>query len=148
MDNKPIRLLIADPDINFSRKLQRFLDQQPDLQTVDVVRDGPGAVDSCRQTLPDLVLVDLHLPVLDTIRTIQAILTQNERIRVLGISAIPNDPYAIEAVKAGAYGYVAHNGQEDFGTIAAAIRQVASGEVILDPALASNILWEFYWLDE
>jgi DNA-binding NarL/FixJ family response regulator len=148
MDNKPIRLLIAHPDINFSRKLQVFLDQQEDMQTVDIVRDGPGAVESCRQTLPDLVLLDLRLPVLDSIHTIQAILAQNERIKILSISAISNDRYAIEAIKAGARGYIERNGREDFEAIAGAIRQIANGEVVLNPNLASTILQEFYRLAE
>ncbi len=148
MDNKPIRLLIAHPDINFSRKLQAFLDRQEGMQTVDIARDGPGAVDLCRQTLPDLVLLDLHLPVLDSIRTIQAILAQNERVKILSISAISNDRYALEAIKAGARGYIERNGREDFEAIAGAIRQVANGEVVLNPNLASNILQEFYRLAE
>lgn len=141
--NKLIRVLIADPDIDFSRKLQAFLDQQEDIKAVNVVRDGPGAVTSCRETMPDLVLMDLHLPVLDSIRAIQTILAQNERIKILGITSLPNDRYAVEAVKVGALGCVEWNDGEDFEAIVIAIRQVANGEVVLNPALASNILQEF-----
>jgi DNA-binding NarL/FixJ family response regulator len=148
MDTKTIRVLIAAPDINFSRNLQIFLDQQENIQTVAVVRDGPGAVDSCRHLLPDLVLLDLHLPVLDSIRTIQAILIQNEGIKILGVSEISNDRYALEAIKAGARGYIERNGREDFEAIAGAIRQIANGEVVLNPNLASTILQEFYRLAE
>jgi DNA-binding NarL/FixJ family response regulator len=86
--------------------------------------------------------------VLDSIKAIQAILTQNERIRILGISTITNDRYAVEAIKAGARGYIERNGKEDFEAIATAIRQVATGEVVLNPALASSILQEFYRLSD
>jgi len=141
--DKLIRVLIADPDTSFSNKLQAFLNQQEDIKAVNVVRDGPGVLASCRESLPDLVLIDLHLPVLDSIRAIQAILAQNERIKILGISAISNDRYAVEAVKAGARGCIERNGREDFEAIVTAIRQVANGEVVLNPALASNILQEF-----
>jgi DNA-binding NarL/FixJ family response regulator len=146
--DKLIRVLIAHPDSSFSKKLQTFLDQQENIRTIDTVRDGHGAVNGCKATLPDLVLMDLHLPVLDSIRAIQAILAQNERIRIIGISSIPNDRYAVEAIKAGARGCIERNGKDDFGAIATAIRQVANGEVILNPTLASNILQEFYRMDD
>jgi DNA-binding NarL/FixJ family response regulator len=146
--NKLIRVLIAHPDINFSKKLQVFLEKQENIRAIDLVRDGQGAVNSCKTALPDLVLLDLHLPVLDSIRTIQAILTQNERIKILGISSIPSDRYAVEAIKAGARGCIERNGKDDFSAIVNSMRQVANGEVIVNPTLASNILQEFYRLSD
>lgn len=144
--NKLIRILIADPDTDFSGNLAAYLNKQENIKAISTVRDGQGAVNICKESLPDLVLMDLHLPVLDSIRAIQAILSQNERIKILGISAIPNDRYAVEAIKAGARGYIERNGNEDLETIVTAIRQVAMGEVVLNPALASSILQEFYRL--
>jgi DNA-binding NarL/FixJ family response regulator len=144
--NRVIRILIADPDVKFTKKLQAFLDKQQDIKTVEVARDGQGAVKNCKEALPDLVLMDLHLPILDSIRAIQSILNQNERIRILGISTVANDRYAVEAIKAGARGCIERNGKDDFDSIVTAIRQVAAGEVVLNPTLASNILQEFYKL--
>jgi DNA-binding NarL/FixJ family response regulator len=144
--NRSIRILIADADVKFSKKLQTFLDKHEGFRTVSLVRDGQGAVNTCKDALPDLVLLDLHLPVLDSIRTIQCILNQNERIRILSISAVPNDRYAVEAIKAGARGFIEKNGKDDLESIATAIRQVAAGEVVLNPTLASSILQEFYKL--
>ncbi|GIK38695.1 MAG: hypothetical protein BroJett011_25280 [Chloroflexota bacterium] len=141
---KLIRVLIAHPDATFAKKLQAFLDKQENIKVIDHVRDGQGVVNMCKTAMPDLVLMDLHLPVLDSIRTIQTTLAQNEHIRILGISSIPNDRYAIEAIKAGARGCLERNGKDDFCAITTAIRQVVSGEVILSPTLASNILQEFY----
>ncbi len=143
---KFIRLVIADNDSDFSAGLQRFLDNQADIKVVDVVRDGQGAVSRCREAMPDLVLMDLQLPVLDSIRAIQAIMAQNERIKVLTTSAVSNDRYAVEAVKAGAYGCIEKNGKDSYELIANAIRQVTKGEVFLNPALASLILKEFHRL--
>lgn len=138
-----IRVLIADSDIDFSKNLQDYLDQQDDIKIIDTVREGQRAVNTCKDAWPDLVLLDLHLPVLDSVRAIQSILKHNERIRILSISSIPNDRYAVEAIKAGARGYIERNGNNDFELIASAIRQVAIGEVILNPTLAFNILQEF-----
>jgi DNA-binding NarL/FixJ family response regulator len=146
--NKLLRVMIAHPDTNFAKRLQTFLDKQENIKAIDLVRDGQGAINSCKAALPDLVLMDLHLPVLDSIRAIQVILAQNERIRILGISSIPNDRYAVEAIKAGARGCIERNGKDDFSTIVTAMRQVANGEVIVNPTLASNILQEFYRLSD
>jgi DNA-binding NarL/FixJ family response regulator len=143
--SQPIRILIADNDLNFSKSLNEFLEQQQGMKVVSIVRDGQGAIDSCKEAMPDLVLMDLHLPVLDSIKTIQRIVAHhNERIRVLTTSAIPDDRYALEAIKAGACGYVEKNvGNE---ALAKTIRQVAAGDVSLNPALAASILEEFHRL--
>lgn len=141
--SKLMRVLIADSDIDFSKKLQAYLDRQADIKIIETVREGQRAVNTCKDARPDLVLLDLHLPVLDSVRAIQLILKQNERIRILGISSIPNDRYAVEAIKAGARGYIERNGKDDFEGIALALRQVFDGEVVLNPSLASQILQEF-----
>lgn len=146
--DKQIRVLIAHPDKTFAKKLQAFLDKEENIKAIDLARDGQGVVNLCKTALPDLVLMDLHLPVLDSVRAIQAILAQNERIRILAISSRANDRYAVEAIKAGARGCIERNGKDDFGAIATAIRQVAKGEVILNPTLASNILQEFYRISD
>ncbi len=144
--NQPTRILIADSDIEFSKKLQDFLDKQEGIKVIDVVRDGQGAVNTCKEALPDLVLIDLHLPVLDSIRATKSILIQNERIKILGLSSIPNDRYAVEAIKVGASGCIEKNGKTSHDAIIEAIRLVENGEVLLDPKLASSILQEFYRL--
>ena len=147
--NQSIRVLIADRDINFSRDLQSFLDKQENIRVIGIAQDGQGAVNSCKTELPDLVLMDLHLPVLDSIKAIEAIVAQNERIKIVGISSTPDDHYALEAIKSGARGYIEKNGESDrYHAILKAIRQVAEGEVILNPMLASSILEEFCRLTE
>ena len=140
---KPIRMLIADNDVEFSNCLKYFLEQQENLLVIDLIRDGHGAVKACKDGLPDVVLMDLHLPVLDSIRAIQAILAQNEHVKILGLSSIQDDRYAVEAIKVGARGCVVKNGPGSYKEIADAIRQVATGEVVLNSALASHILQEF-----
>jgi CheY-like chemotaxis protein len=144
----PIRVLIADSDVTFSANLERYLDKQQGLAVIDIVRDGQGAVNVCREALPDMVLIDLHLPVLDSIRAIRAILAQNEGIRILGMTAIPNDRYVVEAVKAGASGCLEKNCDIHYHAIVQAIEQVVAGEVLLNPTLASSILQEFHRLAE
>ena len=144
----PIRLLIADNGAQFSQYLGEYLNQQPGMKVIAVVRDGQGAVDNCKEALPDIALMDLHLPVLDTIRAIRAILEQNDRIKILGLTSLANDRYAVEAVKAGASGCLHKNDEASCQKVARAIRQVVEGEVLLNPALASSILQEFHRFSE
>jgi DNA-binding NarL/FixJ family response regulator len=142
--NQSIRILIADNDLNFVKGLQYALEQQADLQVVDIEHDGQGVVNSCREWLPDVVLLDLHLPVLDSVKTIQRLVAQNEDLRILTMSALANDRYALEAVKAGACGYIEKT--SPFELMANTIRQVAGGDVCVNPALAASILEEFHRL--
>jgi DNA-binding NarL/FixJ family response regulator len=144
----PIRVLIADNDVNFSERLGWLLDEQSGMSVIDIVRDGQGAVNACRETWPDVVLIDLHLPVLDSVRAIQSILAQNERIKILGLASNPNDRYAVEAIKAGASGCLEKRKGIQNGSIVKAIQQVVEGDVLLNPALASSILQEFHRLSE
>ncbi|MBN1994115.1 MAG: response regulator transcription factor [Anaerolineae bacterium] len=142
--SQPIKIIIADSNFDHARKLKEFLDQQPGMSVVGIVQDGQGVVDSCKEVCPDLILLDLHLPVLDSIKTIQRITAYNEGIRILTTSSIPDDRYALEAVKAGAWGYIEKN--DDNETTINTIRQVADGDVSLNPALAASILAEFHRL--
>jgi DNA-binding NarL/FixJ family response regulator len=142
--NHSIRILIADNDLNFAKGLKYALEQQADLQVVHIVRDGQGAVNGCREALPDVVLLDLHLPVLDSVKAIQRLMAQNEDLRILTMSALINDRYALEAVKAGACGHIEKNCPLEM--MANIIRQVAGGEVCVNPALAASILEEFHRL--
>ena len=143
-----VRVIIADNDTDFSNNLYQFLKQRVDINVVDIVRDGQGVVDACKEYLPDIVLMDLRLPVLDTVRAIQTILAQNEHIKILGMSSVTNDRYAIEAIKVGAKGFIEKNGEMTYNVIVDAIQQVANGEVLLNPELASGILEEFYRLSD
>jgi DNA-binding NarL/FixJ family response regulator len=140
---KTIRVLIADHDQQFVQQFKSFLEHQDGVSVVFTARDGHGAVDACKETLPDLLVIDLHLPVVDSVNVIKSIIAFNPQIKVLSTSGIVNDRYAVEAVKAGASGYVRKNGHASYAEISSAIRQVADGEVVLDPTLASSILKEF-----
>jgi DNA-binding NarL/FixJ family response regulator len=140
--NKVIRILIADNNPDYARPLEQYLNEQGDFQVVGAVRDGEGALQAYKECLPDLVLIDLHLPVLDSIRTIKALMTDFEGVHILGVSDLASDRYAVEAVKAGAQGYIKKD-PHNYAEIAGAVRQIAAGEVVLTSTLASHILQEF-----
>ena len=145
---QPIRLLVADTDMKFVASLQKVLQTQTGIRIVSLARDGQGAVDSCLSNLPDVVLMDLHLPVLDSVKAIRAIITNNERTKILVTSDQTNDRYAVEAVKAGACGFIEKNGDAGHTFIIDAIYQVANGEPLLNSSLANSILEEFHRLTD
>jgi DNA-binding NarL/FixJ family response regulator len=140
---KSVRVVLADHHEQYLDSLQAFLREQDDIQVIFVTHDGQGAVDACNDMLPDVVLLDLRLPVLDGVRATRSIVALHTQTQVLGTSAVPQDHYAVEAIKAGARGYVRKNGPDSFQQIANAIRQIAAGEVVLDADLATYILNEF-----
>ncbi len=146
--NNPLRLLIAEHDLEFAIRLRDAINELQDVKVIEIVRDGQGAVDSSMLSRPDLVVMNLRLPVLDSINAIQSIIHYDDDIKILTLSSIPEDRYAIEAIKAGASGCVEKNGETDFEAILEAIQQIAKGDVLLNPALASSILEEFHRFDE
>ncbi|MCB0190313.1 MAG: response regulator transcription factor [Anaerolineae bacterium] len=141
--HKPIRLLIADNDIRFLHSFKTFLDRQKDIKVINMVRDGHGAVKACKDMMPDITLLDLHLPVVDSVRAVQSIIAQNEFSKILVTSSTPNDRYALEAIKVGACGFVEKKDGNNYQEIAHAINQIAIGDVVLNSTLASHILREF-----
>lgn len=143
--SKPIRVLVADYNPESAAHLSEFLNQQAGICVVSTVRDGQGVLHQCTETLPDVVVIDLHLPglELDSVKTIKAGNLQNRNIKFLAISGQADDRYAVEAVKAGATGYVSVNKPAGYAGIVSAIHQIANGEVVLDSMLASHILQEF-----
>jgi DNA-binding NarL/FixJ family response regulator len=140
--NKAIRVLIADNNLDYAKPLEQYLNEQGDFLVVGAVRDGEGVLQAYKESLPDVVLIDLHLPVLDSIRTIKALVADYDGAHILGVSDLANDRYAVEAVKAGAQGYIKKD-NKNYAELAGAARQIMAGEVVLTSTLATHILQEF-----
>ena len=138
---KPIRIVIADEDYQFVSGLAERIQRHPEIQVVGTASDGPGAAEVCADTLPDVVVVDLQLPVVDGVKTTQAILAINAQTGVLAISAVDADDYALQAIKIGARGHVCQS--DSIETIVKAIHNIHEGDVYLPSELASLVLNEF-----
>lgn len=138
---KPIRAVIADGDRQFVAKLILYFQQHPQIQVVGTVADGPGAVDLCAETLPDVVLLALDLPMVDGVKTTRAILDINTQTRVLILSATVANDYALQAIKMGAKGYMQK--LEPPEVIAQAVCRVYEGDFYISSELASLMLHEF-----
>jgi DNA-binding NarL/FixJ family response regulator len=138
---KPIRTIIVDEDDQFVTKLATYLQQHPEIQVVGTASDGPGATEICLETLPDVVVLSLQLPVVDGVKTTQAILDINAQTGILIVASVDANDYVLRAIKMGAKGYLRKT--DSLETIVQAIKHIYEGDVYVPSELASLVLSEF-----
>src|SRR5919202_6467819 len=103
---EPARLLIADDHDLVRDGYQRMLDREPDLEVIGEAKNGREAVELCRELRPDLVLMDVRMPEMDGLEATRAIKEEQPSVGVLMVTTYENPDYFLEALKAGAAGYV------------------------------------------
>ena len=117
-----------------------FLSLDPDFEIVGEAEDGTQAVELARQTQPDVVLMDLLMPVMDGIEATAAIRNASPDIEVVALTSVLEDSAVIDAVRAGAIGYLLKDAQAD--ELCRAIRAAAAGQVQLSPKAAERLVRE------
>ena len=131
-------LVIVDDHPLYRSALRQMLHRQPDLEVVGEAADGREALELCRLLRPRLVLMDIRMPEMDGIAATRAIKQELPQIIVLMITSFEDPNYLLEALKAGAAGYILkYTTQEE---IIDAIRKVLSGESPLNQELAARLL--------
>ena len=136
----PTRVLIADDHGVVRQGLRMFLGSDPELEIVGEARDGAEAVRLALQLRPDVVLMDLLMPVMDGIRAIAAIRRQAPEIEVVALTSVLEDTAVVEAVRAGAIGYLLKD--TDARELSRAIKAAAAGQVQLSPQAAARLINE------
>ena len=136
----PIRVLIADDHSVVRQGLRMFLGSDPALTVVGEARDGAEAVVLARQLAPDVVLMDLLMPVMDGIAAIMAIRKEMPDTEVVALTSIVEQATVVDAVRAGAIGYLLKDAQSD--ELCRAIKAAAAGQVQLSPQAAAHLLSE------
>jgi DNA-binding NarL/FixJ family response regulator len=140
-----IRVLIAD-DHRIVRQGLRHVCELGGLTVVGGAEDGREAVRLARQLRPDVILMDIQMPVLDGVEATRLIVEADPSVRVIILTMYRQDRYVFEAVKAGARGYLLKDiGEQD---LIAAIRAVHQGDALINPSLAVKLLDEFRRLDQ
>ncbi|MEI7768406.1 MAG: response regulator transcription factor [Chloroflexales bacterium] len=132
------RIVIADDHDLTRMGLRSLVSDERGLELVGEARDGQEAIDLCRRLLPDMAILDVRMPELDGIATTRIIKSELPRTAVLIVSLHATPEYILEAMEAGASGYVLKDAP--FSELAAAIRQVLRGESMLTEALAARML--------
>ena len=141
-----IRVLIADDHRIVRQGLRHVCELAGDLTVVGEAEDGQEAVKMARQLQPDVILMDINMPLLDGVQATQRILETDLPTRVIILTMFRQDRYVFEAIKAGARGYLLKNVDED--DLVDAIRAVHQGEALINPGMAVKLLDEFRRLSQ
>src|SRR5829696_3294638 len=132
------RLVIADDHPLFRAAIRQMLGELPDLDVVGEAGDGREAVKLCQRLQPDLVLMDLRMPEMDGFEATREIRRESPSTVVLALTAFGEPESLLEALKAGASGYVLKDSSPQ--RIVGAIRRVLDGESPLNQEVAMELL--------
>ena len=135
-----IRILIADDHSVVRQGLRMFLGLDPELEVIGEARDGAEALVRAHELHPDVVLIDLLMPVMDGIAAIGAIRRELPDVEVIALTSVLDDSSVIGAVRAGAIGYLLKDTEAD--DLCRAIKAAAAGQVQLSPKAAARLMRE------
>ena len=135
---KAARVLIADDQTLFRAGLGRLLNEDSRVEVVGQALDGQDAVKQALKLKPDVVLMDLKMPGVDGIEATRQITEADPTIKVLILTTFETDSNVIQALKAGASGYVLKDSSPD--AIASSVVAVMSGERVMAGAVANRVL--------
>jgi len=134
----PARLLIADDHALVREGLRTMLSGEEGIEVVAEANDGKQALDICRELQPDLVLMDVRMPVMDGLEATRHIKAEMPHTSVMMVTMHENPDYLFEAVKAGAAGYVLKDASGE--RLLGAVRRTLDGESPLNQELAMQLL--------
>lgn len=138
---KPIKVLLADDHPIVRKGLVSILDLEPDISIVDDVNNGLEVVEKLKDTDIDLVLIDMKMPHMDGVQTIQKVREFNDDVKFIILTTYENEEYVFEGIKAGARGYLLKDTQPE--ELVKAIRKVHQGESLIKPDLVTKLLDRF-----
>jgi len=138
--SEAIRVYITDDHPIVRRGIKQLLDTEADIEVVGEATNGREAVADMDKLKPDIVLMDLVMPVMDGIEAIRQIKVGHPSIQILVLTSFATDDKVFPAIKAGALGYLIKDTGPD--ELVRAIRQVHQGQLTLHPSIAQKLLKE------
>ncbi len=136
-----IRVLIVDDQALFRGGIRMLVESQPDMSCVGEAADGRSAVAVAAETQPDVVLMDVRMPVLDGIAATARIVSQHPATRVVVLTTFDLDEAAAKAIRAGASGFVLKDAEPEF--VLAAIRTVVNGNEVIAASATRELFQNF-----
>jgi DNA-binding NarL/FixJ family response regulator len=134
-----ISVVVVDDQDMVRAGFAALLDAQDDIAVVGQAADGQAALDVCARTTPDVVLMDVRMPVLDGVEATKRL--AGGAARVLMLTTFDIDDYVYSALRAGASGFLLKDATPD--ELVAAVRVIAAGESLLAPAVTSRLIAHF-----
>jgi len=134
----PIRVLIVDDHAVVREGLRTFLDLQDGIDVVGEAADGDEALVEAERLRPDVVLIDLVMPRVDGVQTMRELRRRSPRTRAVVLTSFLDDERLLQAMRAGAAGYLLKNAEPR--ELARAVRAAAAGEALIDPAVAARLV--------
>lgn len=132
-----MRVLIVDDDALIRDSLKLLLEMEEDFRVAGLAANGQEAIDFCRRELPDLVLMDIRMPVLDGVLGTKKLKELFPQLPVVVLTTFRDEEYIKEAMKNGAAGYILKSQPAD--SIIESLRAVAKGNIVLERAVASSL---------
>jgi len=132
-----IRILVCDDQDLVCEGLKGILSTDPELKIVGIANDGADALDMIPACQPDLVLMDLKMPVMNGVQATRQICQQYSGIKVLVLTTYDADEWVFDAIRAGARGYLLKDTPRD--RLIAAIKETAAGKTPVDPTVAGRL---------
>jgi DNA-binding NarL/FixJ family response regulator len=140
-DAERIRVMVVDDHPVWRDGIKADLERMGAAVVVSEAADGGEAIDRARESMPEVTLMDLRLPTVDGVEATRRIVEESPHVRVLVVSASGEEADVLEAVKAGAAGYLLKSATAE--EITDAVRRVHAGEPVFTPSLAGLVLAEF-----
>jgi DNA-binding NarL/FixJ family response regulator len=141
-----IRVLLVDDQALFREGLSTLLSVYPDVQVVGEAGNGEEALTQVAALQPDVVLMDLRMPVLDGAAATRRLRAAHPHIQVIVLTTFDDDEHIFEGLRAGAVGYLLKDVPST--RLVEAIRTTARGESFLHPSVATRLVAEFYRLGD
>jgi len=133
-----VRVLICDDQTVVREGLAAILSTDDEIEVVGLARNGEEALALAAEERPDVVLMDLNMPVMNGVQATQRLRHRHPTLRVLILTTYADDAWVIDAIRAGAAGYLLKDTRRD--DLVAAIKGTAEGKSFLDPAVAGKLM--------
>lgn len=133
-----VRVLVADDQALFREALTTLLEVQPGIDVVGSAADGAQAVRASATHRPDVVLMDLRMPVLDGIAATARLRSEQPGVRVIALTTFDDDADVFAALRAGAVGYLLKD--VTAARLVEALQAAARGETVLQPSVAAKVV--------
>lgn len=132
-----MKVLIVDDDALIRDSLKIIISMEADMEVVGVASNAQESLELCRQYQPDIVLMDIRMPIMDGVLGTKLIKSQFSNIKVIILTTFKDDEYIKEAIKNGASGYMLKNQSSD--NIIDSLRAVHKGSIVLEKEVAKSL---------